>query len=152
MKHFFKTLFATCLLISSTAFAGTPPTPGCTIKITSKGLKEGSTCLLACYYGDKNYIKDSAKANAKGEVVFTATEKYKNRVIELKGDKKNVHNVGALSIDNLKSLKLYSKKEFKNIFSIDISLPTILITFQPETTNFQLNKQYIKTLMFEFWY
>ena len=76
MKHFFKTLFATCLLISSTAFAGTPPTPGCTIKITSKGLKEGSTCLLACYYGDKNYIKDSAKANAKGEVVFTATEKY----------------------------------------------------------------------------
>ena len=37
---------------------------------------------------------------------FTATEKYKNRVIELKGDKKNVHNVGALSIDNLKSLKL----------------------------------------------
>ena len=76
MKHFFKTLFATCLLISSTAFAGNPPTPGCTIKITSKGLKEGSTCLLACYYGDKNYIKDSAKANAKGEVVFTATEKY----------------------------------------------------------------------------
>lgn len=78
---------------------------------------------------------------------FTATEKYKNRVIELKGDKKNVHNVGALSIDNLKALKLYSKKEFKNIFNIDISLPTILITFQPETANFQLNKQYIKTLI-----
>jgi len=78
---------------------------------------------------------------------FTATEKYKNRVIELKGNKKNVHNVGALSIDNLKSLKLYSKKEFKNIFNIDISLPTILITFQPETANFQLNKQYIKTLI-----
>ena len=78
---------------------------------------------------------------------FTATEKYKNRVIELKGDKKNVYNVGALSIDNLKSMKLYSKKEFKNIFNIDISFPTILITFQPETVNFQLNKQYIKSLI-----
>jgi GDP/UDP-N,N'-diacetylbacillosamine 2-epimerase (hydrolysing) len=78
---------------------------------------------------------------------FTATEKYKNRVIELKGDNKNVHNVGALSIDNLKSLKLYTKKEFKNLFNIDISIPSILITFQPETVNFQLNKQYIKSLI-----
>jgi GDP/UDP-N,N'-diacetylbacillosamine 2-epimerase (hydrolysing) len=78
---------------------------------------------------------------------FTATEKYKNRVIELKGDKKNVHNVGALSIDNLKSLKLYTKKEFKKIFNIDISIPSILITFQPETVNFQLNKQYIKSII-----
>ena len=58
---------------------------------------------------------------------FTATEKYKNRVIELKGNKKNVHNVGALSIDNLKSLKLYSKKEFKNIFNIDISFDNNLL-------------------------
>ena len=33
-------------------------------------------CLLACYYGDKNYIKDSAKANGKGEVVFINADKY----------------------------------------------------------------------------
>lgn len=76
MKHLFKTFLATAILISSTAFAGTPTPTGCNIKITSKGLKEGSMCLLACYYGDKNYIKDSAKANAKGEVVFAAAEKY----------------------------------------------------------------------------
>ena len=78
---------------------------------------------------------------------FTATEKYKKRVIELKGHKQNVYNVGALSIDNLKSLKLYSKKAFKNLFNIDITKPSILITFQPETANFQLNKQYIKSLI-----
>ncbi len=78
---------------------------------------------------------------------FTSTEIYKKRVIELKGSQKNVYNVGALSIDNLKSLKLYSKKEFKNLFKIDISLPSILITFQPETANFILNKKYIKTLI-----
>ena len=75
MKHLFKLLFTISILFSTSIFAGDPD-PACTIKITSKGLKEGSMCLLACYYGDKNYIKDSAKANAKGEVVFTSTEKY----------------------------------------------------------------------------
>ena len=78
---------------------------------------------------------------------FTSSEIYKKRVIELKGNKKSVYNVGALSIDNLKSLKLYSKKQFQNLFNIDISLPTILITFQPETVNFQLNKKYISNLI-----
>ncbi|MBL0330003.1 MAG: redoxin domain-containing protein [Bacteroidetes bacterium] len=76
MKHLFKTLLVLSAFISSTTFAGNTPPTGCNIKIVSKGLKEGSMCLLACYYGDKNYIKDSAKANAKGEVIFTATEKY----------------------------------------------------------------------------
>ena len=38
---------------------------------------------------------------------FTSSEIYKKRVIELKGSKKNVYNVGALSIDNLKSLNLF---------------------------------------------
>ena len=78
---------------------------------------------------------------------FTSTEIYKKRVIELKGSKKNVYNVGALSIDNLKSLNLYSKKQFEKLFNIDISLPSILITFQPETVNFNLNKQYIRILI-----
>jgi len=78
---------------------------------------------------------------------FTCTEIYKKRVIDLKGSRKDIYNVGALSIDNLKSLKLYTKKEFKNLFKIDISLPSILITFQPETANFNINKQYIKSLI-----
>jgi GDP/UDP-N,N'-diacetylbacillosamine 2-epimerase (hydrolysing) len=78
---------------------------------------------------------------------FTCTEIYKKRVIDLKGSRKDIYNVGALSIDNLKSLKLYTKNEFKNLFKIDISLPSILITFQPETVNFKLNKQYIQSLI-----
>ena len=76
MKNFFTiSLAAFLILVSGISSAGTDP-QGCNIKITSKGLKEGSMCLLACYYGDKNYIKDSAKANAKGEVIFAAAEKY----------------------------------------------------------------------------
>jgi GDP/UDP-N,N'-diacetylbacillosamine 2-epimerase (hydrolysing) len=78
---------------------------------------------------------------------FTSSEIYKKRVIELKSSNKDIYNVGALSIDNLKSLKLYTKKQFQNLFNIDISLPTILITFQPETVNFQINKKYISNLI-----
>src|ERR1043165_7994882 len=75
MKHIFKSmLFALALLSTGILAAQTPK--GCEIKITDKGLKEGSMCLLACYYGDKNYIKDSAKSNAKGEIIFKSDEKY----------------------------------------------------------------------------
>lgn len=49
---------------------------GCNIKITAKGLKEGSMCILANYYGGSQYIQDSAKANAKGEVIFKSAEKW----------------------------------------------------------------------------
>ncbi len=71
---FAKTVTILTVFTSAHLAAGNPE--GYNIKITAKGLKEGSTCLLANYYGDKQYIKDSAKVNAKGEVVFKGTEKY----------------------------------------------------------------------------
>ena len=77
MNSFFaKKISILSILISSTIIASNLPDGGYNIKITAKGLKEGSTCLLANYYGDKQYIKDSAKVNSKGEVVFKGTEKY----------------------------------------------------------------------------
>ena len=78
---------------------------------------------------------------------FTSTEEYKNRVIALKDSDKNVYNIGALSIDNLKSLKLLSIAEFKSRFNIDLSIPSILITFHPETVTFEKNKEYIHELV-----
>lgn len=77
MNSFFaKTITLITILATTHIIAGNPQDNGYNIKITAKGLKEGSTCLLANYYGDKQYIKDSAKVNAKGEVVFKGTEKY----------------------------------------------------------------------------
>lgn len=78
---------------------------------------------------------------------FTVAEQYKQRVIELKGNNKHVYNVGALSIDNLKSLPLLSIKEFKNRFNIDLSKPSILITFHPETVLFEENEKHIDELI-----
>jgi GDP/UDP-N,N'-diacetylbacillosamine 2-epimerase (hydrolysing) len=78
---------------------------------------------------------------------FTAAEEYKSRVIELKASDKNVYNVGSLSIDNLKSMQLFTIPEFKDLFNIDLSIPSILITFHPETVDFQKNELYITELI-----
>jgi GDP/UDP-N,N'-diacetylbacillosamine 2-epimerase (hydrolysing) len=78
---------------------------------------------------------------------FTATDIYKDRVIALKGSDKNVYNVGALSIDNLKSMPLLGIEQFKNELGIDLSKPSILITFHPETVDYHNNEVYVEELV-----
>ncbi len=73
LTNFSKITTALSVFISAISFAGN--TEGYNIKISAKGLKEGDKCLLANYYGDKQYIKDSARADAKGEVLFKGKEK-----------------------------------------------------------------------------
>jgi GDP/UDP-N,N'-diacetylbacillosamine 2-epimerase (hydrolysing) len=79
--------------------------------------------------------------------LFVSTEEYRKRAVEIIKRPKDVFNVGALSIDNLKNEKLYSKKEFFKRFNIDLNNPTILTTFHPETVSFEKNEQYIKELL-----
>ncbi|MFN6082962.1 MAG: UDP-N-acetylglucosamine 2-epimerase, partial [Bacteroidota bacterium] len=78
---------------------------------------------------------------------FTTTDIYKNRVVALKGNGQGVYNVGALSIDNLKELPLLSISEFKERWKIDLSIPSILITFHPETVSFEKNAHYADELV-----
>ncbi len=78
---------------------------------------------------------------------FTTTNQYFERVIQIKGSPENVFNVGSLSIDNLISLNLLSIEEFKERFEIDLSFPSILITFHPETISFEKNENYINELL-----
>lgn len=78
---------------------------------------------------------------------FTAAEVYKEKVIKLIGSEHNVYNVGSLSIDNLKNLNLLSISEFKDQFGIDLSKPTILITFHPETVSYEKNELYVTELI-----
>jgi GDP/UDP-N,N'-diacetylbacillosamine 2-epimerase (hydrolysing) len=55
-----------------------------------------------------------------------------------------VFNVGAMSLDNIKHVKRYSINEFKKLWNIDLSIPTILVTFHPETveSSLDLNKYF----------
>jgi GDP/UDP-N,N'-diacetylbacillosamine 2-epimerase (hydrolysing) len=74
---------------------------------------------------------------------FTTTEQFKKRIIELKRKSTGVHNVGALSIDAMKSSKLMSIDEFKKKFNIDLKIPSVLITVHPETSSLNNNIKYI---------
>jgi GDP/UDP-N,N'-diacetylbacillosamine 2-epimerase (hydrolysing) len=78
---------------------------------------------------------------------FTAAEPYRQRVVALKGSDHNVFNTGSLSIDNLRHLMLYTVEEFKKQYNIDLALPTILITFHPETVSYQKNEMYVSELI-----
>jgi GDP/UDP-N,N'-diacetylbacillosamine 2-epimerase (hydrolysing) len=79
--------------------------------------------------------------------LFVSTEKYKKRAIEIIQQQDKVFNVGALSIDNLTNIQLFSKEEFYKYFNIDLNRPTILSTFHPETIGLGKNKTYIKELL-----
>lgn len=78
---------------------------------------------------------------------FVSTQEYYNRVSEITGNAENIYNVGALSIDALKDTNFLSTEEFHSKYGIDILKPTILITFHPETIEFEENKNYVEELI-----
>ncbi len=120
--NFTKTITAFALLVSGFAFAGN--TEGYNIKISAKGLKEGDKCLLANYYGDKQYIKDSAKVNAKGEVIFQGKEKLpqgvylfvppnKNKYFDFMMDSEQNFSLETDTLDFIKNMKVKGSEENK---------------------------------------
>jgi GDP/UDP-N,N'-diacetylbacillosamine 2-epimerase (hydrolysing) len=82
--------------------------------------------------------------------LFVSTEEYKNRAQEIVKNSGSVFNVGALSVDNIINQELYSVKEFKALYGIDLSKPSILSTFHPETISLDKNKVYIEELLSAF--
>lgn len=74
---------------------------------------------------------------------FTSTSSHSEKVKTLTDNTENIYNVGALSLDNLNAIKLLSINDFKIKFNIDISIPTILVTFHPETVSYEKNEDYI---------
>lgn len=77
---------------------------------------------------------------------FTSAEDYRNKVCAILGSDEGVYNTGSLSIDNLSKLELFSVAEFQQQFGIDLSRPTILVTFHPETVDLQSNVHYLQQL------
>lgn len=64
---------------------------------------------------------------------FTSTDKYAERVKSIVDSNVHVYSVGALSLDNLKNIKLLTLNEFFDKWKINLSMPTVLVTYHPET-------------------
>ena len=77
---------------------------------------------------------------------FASTEEYKNRIIQLLDEPNRVYYTGALSLENLSSIQLLDIDDFKLKWKIDLSQPTILFTFHPETVNATFNTIYIEEI------
>jgi len=78
---------------------------------------------------------------------FTATEHYKNRVIQLGEHPNRVFNVGGLGIDNIKKLKLLSRDEFEKSIDFKLNKKNILLTFHPVTLEHSTAKEQFLTLL-----
>jgi UDP-hydrolysing UDP-N-acetyl-D-glucosamine 2-epimerase len=64
---------------------------------------------------------------------FTATEAYRNRVIQMGEDPKNVFCVGAIGVENVTETKLLSKKALEDSLGFALGEKSLLVTFHPVT-------------------
>ncbi|KLE03678.1 UDP-N-acetylglucosamine 2-epimerase [Aliarcobacter butzleri] len=78
---------------------------------------------------------------------FTATEEYRNRVIQLGEHPSRIFNVGGLGIENIKRLKLLSKEEFEQSIDFKLNKKNILVTFHPVTLENSTAKEQFQHLL-----
>ncbi len=78
---------------------------------------------------------------------FTATEEYKNRVIQLGESPDRVFNVGAAGIENIEKLSLLSRKNFEKSINFKLDKKNLLITFHPVTLERSVAKKQFENLL-----
>lgn len=78
---------------------------------------------------------------------FTATEEYKNRVIQLGEHPSRVFNVGGMGIENIKRLQLLTKEDFEKSIDFKLNKKNILVTFHPVTLENSTAKEQFQKLL-----
>lgn len=79
---------------------------------------------------------------------FPSIDCYKDRIIQLGESPENVFVVGALGIDNIKSMQLLDCEELSQTFEIDFSQKVALVTYHPVTLDaYESSSLQIRTLL-----
>ena len=78
---------------------------------------------------------------------FTATEEYKNRVIQLGEHPDRVFNVGGMGIENIERLQLQSRGEFEKSIDFKLNKQNILVTFHSVTLENATAKEQFQELL-----
>lgn len=64
---------------------------------------------------------------------FASTEEYRNRIIQLGEKPERVYNVGALGVENIKKVLLWTKTELEKDLQFEFDNNTVIITYHPVT-------------------
>lgn len=78
---------------------------------------------------------------------FTATETYRKRVIQLGEDPSRVFNVGAIGLDNIHNLSLYTREQLEEVLGIKLHKKFVLVTYHPVTLDKQSSAQHFQALL-----
>jgi GDP/UDP-N,N'-diacetylbacillosamine 2-epimerase (hydrolysing) len=78
---------------------------------------------------------------------FAATNKYRNRIIQLGEQPNRVFNVGGLGVDNINRMELLSKDEFEDSINFELGEKNLLITFHPVTLENSTSEAHFQNLL-----
>ncbi len=78
---------------------------------------------------------------------FAATEAYRNRIIQLGENPERVFNVGALGIENIKTIKLLDKEDLEKSIDFKLSENTVMVTYHPVTLEKQSSAEQFHNLL-----
>lgn len=78
---------------------------------------------------------------------FSATEEYRKRIVSLGEHPNYVHNVGALSVENVKTLNYLSRSELSERLNHNLKSKVFLVTFHPETNGNEDQLKHITNLL-----
>lgn len=78
---------------------------------------------------------------------FTSTEAYRQRVIQLGENPACVHNVGALGVENIRTLPLLERDEVERRLNMPAGQPYFLVTFHPATLDAQAPQTQLEALL-----
>ena len=78
---------------------------------------------------------------------FSSTEEHRKRIIQMGENPTTVFNVGAIGIDNIKKLKLLSKKELAKQLDIKWKEKIYQVTYHPETLSNISSKELFGNLL-----
>lgn len=78
---------------------------------------------------------------------FTSTEVYRKRVIQLGEQPSTVFNVGSISLDNIRQMKLLDRKSFEESIRFALGEKSMLITYHPVTLENRTAKEQFEALL-----
>jgi len=78
---------------------------------------------------------------------FTSTDEYRLRVIQMGENPLNVHNVGAIGLDNIVTLPLLTRDELEEDLGIQFNRYNYQVTFHPETLSHISSEEQFEVLL-----